>query len=101
MNENYSDEVKSIIEAAQQQALMNYNQEVTSAHLLLALCSDDFFRFLLQTFKVDENTFKYICRRGPCNCQPYSVRKRTGPAAAHELGLCPGQRNRSPQSGAG
>ena len=57
MNENYSDEVKSIIEAAQQQALMNYNQEVTSAHLLLALCSDDFFRFLLQTFKVDENTF--------------------------------------------
>ena len=50
MNENYSDEVKSIIEAAQQQALMNYNQEVTSAHLLLALCSDDFFRFLLQTF---------------------------------------------------
>ena len=33
MNENYTDEVKSIIEAAQQQALMNYNQEVTSAHL--------------------------------------------------------------------
>ena len=57
MNENYMDEVKAIIEAAQQQALMNYNQEVTSAHLLLALCSDDFFKFLLQTFKVDENTF--------------------------------------------
>ena len=57
MNENYTDEVKAIIEAAQQQALMNYNQEVTSAHLLLALCSDDFFKFLLQTFKVDENTF--------------------------------------------
>ena len=57
MNENYTDEVKAIIEAAQQQALMNYNQEVTSAHLLLALCSNDFFRFLLQTFKVDENTF--------------------------------------------
>ena len=49
MNENYTDEVKAIIEAAQQQALMNYNQEVTSAHLLLALCSDDFFKFLLQT----------------------------------------------------
>ena len=31
MNENYTDEVKAIIEAAQQQALMNYNQEVTSA----------------------------------------------------------------------
>ena len=49
MNENYSDEVKSIIEAAQQQALMNYNQEVTSAHLLLALdrqllMSSDFAR---------------------------------------------------------
>ena len=44
MNENYTDEVKAIIEAAQQQALMNYNQEVTSAHLLLALCSDDFFK---------------------------------------------------------
>ena len=51
MNENYTDEVKAIIEAAQQQALMNYNQEVTSAHLLLALCSDDFFKFLLRRLK--------------------------------------------------
>ena len=57
MNENYMDDVKAIIEAAQQQALMNYNQEVTSAHLLLAACNDEFVKFLLKTFKVDENAF--------------------------------------------
>ena len=57
MNENYSEEVKSLLEAAQQQAIMNYNQEVTSAHLLAALCSEDFFKFLLQTFHVDGNAF--------------------------------------------
>ncbi|XOQ52174.1 MAG: ATP-dependent chaperone ClpB [Succiniclasticum sp.] len=62
MNENYSEEVKSILEAAQQQAIMNYNQEVTSAHLLAALCSEDFFKFLLQTFKIDENTFSQEAR---------------------------------------
>ncbi len=57
MNENYSEEVKSLLEAAQQQAIMNYNQEVTSAHLLAALCSEEFFKFLLQTFHVDGNAF--------------------------------------------
>ena len=34
MNERYSEEVKSILEAAQQQAVINYNQELTCAHLL-------------------------------------------------------------------
>ena len=29
MNERYSEEVKSILEAAQQQAVINYNQELT------------------------------------------------------------------------
>ena len=57
MYENYTEEVKGILEAAQQQAMMNYNQEVTSAHLLLALCGGDFFKFLLQTFKVNPETF--------------------------------------------
>ena len=36
MNERYSEEVKSILEAAQQQAVINYNQELTCAHILLA-----------------------------------------------------------------
>lgn len=57
MNENYSDEVKRVMEAAQQQAVMNYNQEVTGAHLLLALCNEEFFAFLLQTFHADPETF--------------------------------------------
>ena len=63
MNENYSEEVKSIMEAAQQQAIMNYNQEVTSAHLLVALCSEDFFKFLLQTFKVNLDSFTQEARK--------------------------------------
>ena len=29
MNENYSEELKSILEAAQQQAVMRYHQELT------------------------------------------------------------------------
>ena len=32
MNERYSEEVKAILEAAQQQAVMNYHQELTTAH---------------------------------------------------------------------
>ena len=83
MNENYTDEVKAIIEAAQQQALMNYNQEVTSAHLLLALCSDDFFKFLLQTFKVDENTFAGEAR---------APKSGAGQCDGRPLGFCVGQR---------
>ena len=47
MQERYSEEVKSILEAAQQQAVMNYQQELSCAHILVALSSSEgFFRFL-------------------------------------------------------
>ena len=64
MNERYSEEVKSILEAAQQQAVINYNQELTCAHLLVALAgSEGFFPFLLKNAGADatpcaENTFR-------------------------------------------
>ena len=58
MNERYSEEVKAILEAAQQQAVMNYHQELTTAHVLAALCgSDGFFKYLLQSLHIDENGF--------------------------------------------
>lgn len=58
MQERYSEEVKSILEAAQQQAVMNYQQELGCAHLLVALgSSEGFFRFLLANVKADEKTF--------------------------------------------
>ena len=58
MNERYSEEVKAILEAAQQQAVMNYHQELTTAHVLTALCgSDGFFKYLLQSLHIDENAF--------------------------------------------
>ena len=58
MNERYSEEVKAILEAAQQQAVMNYHQELTTAHVLAALCgSDGFFKYLLQSLNIDENAF--------------------------------------------
>ena len=58
MNERYSEEVKAILEAAQQQAVMNYHQELTTAHVLAALCgSDGFFKYLLQSLQIDENAF--------------------------------------------
>jgi len=58
MNEQYSEEVKGILEAAQQQAVMNYNQEVTCAHVAVALASSDgFFPFLMQNLKLDQNIF--------------------------------------------
>lgn len=58
MNERYSEEVKAILEAAQQQAVMNYHQELTTAHVLVALCgSDGFFKYLLQSLHIDENAF--------------------------------------------
>ena len=58
MNERYSEEVKAILEAAQQQAVMNYHQELTCAHVLAALCgSDGFFKYLLQSLHIDENAF--------------------------------------------
>lgn len=58
MNERYSEEVKSILEAAQQQAVINYNQELTCAHLLVALAgSEGFFPFLLKNAGADVSTF--------------------------------------------
>lgn len=58
MNENFNEEVKSILEAAQQQAVMNYNQELTTAHVTVALCGKEgFFRFLLQSLHIDETDF--------------------------------------------
>lgn len=58
MNERYSEEIKAILEAAQQQAVMNYHQELTTAHVLAALCgSDGFFKYLLQSLHIDENAF--------------------------------------------
>ena len=58
MNENYSEELKSILEAAQQQAVMRYHQELTTAHVLVALCgSEGFFKYLLQSLHIDEAAF--------------------------------------------
>ena len=58
MQERYSEEVKSILEAAQQQAVMNYQQELSCAHILVALSSSEgFFRFLLANVKADERNF--------------------------------------------
>lgn len=64
MNERYSEEVKSILEAAQQQAVINYNQELTCAHLLVALVgSEGFFPFLLKNAGSDAGTFTAEAKR--------------------------------------
>lgn len=64
MNERYSEEVKSILEAAQQQAVINYNQELTCAHLLVALAgSEGFFPFLLKNAGADASTFTTEAKR--------------------------------------
>lgn len=64
MNERYSEEVKSILEAAQQQAVINYNQELTCAHLLVALAgSEGFFPFLLKNAGTDASTFTAEAKR--------------------------------------
>lgn len=56
--ERYSDEVRTLLEAAQQQAVMNYNQELSTIHILASLCGQDgFFKFLLQSLKIDEKSF--------------------------------------------
>lgn len=56
--ERYSEELKALLEAAQQQAIMNYNQEMSTVHLLASLCGQDgFFKFLLQNLKIDEKAF--------------------------------------------
>ena len=75
MNERYSEEVKSILEAAQQQAVINYNQELTCAHLLVALAgSEGFFPFLLKNAGADAGT---LLRR-PNACAENTFRKRAG-----------------------
>ena len=64
MNERYSEEVKSILEAAQQQAVINYNQELTCAHLLVALAgSEGFFPFLLKNAGADAGSFTAEAKR--------------------------------------
>ncbi len=58
MEERYSAEVKTILEAAQQQAVMHYHQELTTAHVLAALSgSEGFFPFLLQSLNIDRGKF--------------------------------------------
>lgn len=58
MEERYSEEVKRILEAAQQQAVMNYNQELTTSHVLAALCgSEGFFKYLLQSLNINITSF--------------------------------------------
>ena len=64
MNERYSEEVKSILEAAQQQAVINYNQKLTCAHILLALAgSEGFFPFLLKNSGADVAAFTAEAKR--------------------------------------
>ncbi len=59
MEERYSEELKEILNAAQQQAVMNYHQELTTAHVVVALCgSEGFFRYLLQNLSVDAAAFE-------------------------------------------
>ena len=57
--ERYDDEVKTLFEAAQQQAVMNYHQELSTKLFLVALCGqpDGFFKFLLTNIKADEKAF--------------------------------------------
>ncbi len=58
MDERYTEEVKAILEAAQQQAVMHYHQELRTEHVLAALCgSDGFFPYLLQYLKIDADAF--------------------------------------------
>ena len=69
MNERYSQELLTILEAAQKKAMTAYHQELTCMHLLDALAeSDGFFPFLLsqvgasvKQFKADtENSLKKL-----------------------------------------
>jgi ATP-dependent Clp protease ATP-binding subunit ClpB len=57
--ERFSDEVKNLLEAAQQQAVMNYNQQVSTIHLLSAMNSqpDNFLHFVLKSLHADGNQF--------------------------------------------
>ncbi len=57
--ERLNDEVRSLLEAAQQQAVINYNQEISTVHLLSAMCAqpDGFFKFVLKSLNVDPTQF--------------------------------------------
>lgn len=57
--ERFSEEVKSLLEASQQQAVMNYNQEVGTVHLLSAMMSepDSFLHYVLKSLHIEENDF--------------------------------------------
>lgn len=61
MQERYSEEVKSILEAAQQQAVMNYQQELGCAHLLVALGSSE--GFLDFCWPMSRPTKRLFCRK--------------------------------------
>ena len=58
-SERFSEEVKSLLEASQQQAVMNYNQEVGTVHLLSAMMSepDSFLHYVLKSLHIEENDF--------------------------------------------
>ncbi len=57
--ERYSDEVKVLLESAQQQAVMNYHQELSTKHMLAALAmhKEGFFPYLVKSLKIDNNSF--------------------------------------------
>ena len=57
--ERFNDEVKDLMRDAQQQAVMNYNQELSTVHFLAAMCEqrDGFFPYLLKNLNVDTNAF--------------------------------------------
>lgn len=57
--ERYSNEVRNIFEAAQQKAVMNYHQELSTKHFLAAMSDENegFFSFLLTSLKVDSRAF--------------------------------------------
>ena len=52
--ERFSEEVKSLLEASQQQAVMNYNQEVGTVQLLSAMMSEphSFLHYVLKSLHV-------------------------------------------------
>ena len=88
--ERYSDEVKTLLEAAQQQAVMNYNQELSTVHLLASLCGQEgFFKFLLQSLKIDEKAFtqeaKDLLRKIPQVNGQDALRMSTGLARVFGL----------------
>ncbi len=88
--ERYSDEVKTLLEAAQQQAVMNYNQELSTVHLLASLCGQEgFFKFLLQSLKIDEKAFtqeaKDLLRKIPQVKGQDALRMSTGLARVFGL----------------